>query len=61
MARPPQVAGGRVVVVCVRLSQAEASRFDALRGKMSRSHYLRYLVFAALKKKAVTDVTEQAG
>jgi hypothetical protein len=50
MVRPQQVAGGRTVVVCVRLSPAEAARFDQVRKEMSRSHYLRYLLFAAIKK-----------
>jgi hypothetical protein len=57
MARPPQVAGGRTVVVCVRLSAGEARKFDTIRGQMSRSHYLRYLLFNAIKNKAVTGVT----
>lgn len=64
MARPPQVAGGRTVVVCVRLSAGEAARFDKVRKHMSRSHYLRYLLFADLKReRVVTGVTtdQQAG
>jgi hypothetical protein len=46
MGRRAAVAGGRPVVVSVRLSQSEVRRLDALRAGFSRSTYLRLLLRA---------------
>lgn len=52
--RNKSVAGGRPIVVAVRLSTAEAARLDALRGGFSRSVYLRLLLRADHDDERVT-------
>jgi hypothetical protein len=47
--RNPSVAGGRPVVVAVRLSHAEAQSLDALRGGHNRGTFLRLLLARAEK------------
>lgn len=44
MGRPAAVAGGRPVVVTVRLSKTEAAAFDRARGGLSRSEAGRVAV-----------------
>lgn len=49
MGRRASVAGGRPVVVAVRLSEAEARALDGIRGSLSRSEWLRWLLLRAQK------------
>lgn len=44
MARPVGAAGKREHVAAVRLSNHEAAYLDTVRGSLSRSEYLRWLV-----------------
>lgn len=44
MPRPRSVAGGRPVVVPVRLSTEEVGVLDSLRGPLSRSEAIRRLI-----------------
>jgi hypothetical protein len=45
MARPRSVAGGRPVTVTVKMSAHEAATLDAARGGLSRSAYVRRMLF----------------
>lgn len=49
MGRPRSTAGGRPVVVPVRLSNAEAADLDSARGSLTRSEYLRFVLLRAKK------------
>lgn len=44
MPRPQSTAGGRPVIVTIRLSNYEAKRLDALRGSRKRSEFMRDLL-----------------
>lgn len=44
MGRTPQVAGGRPVVVTIRLSEAEARALDAARRGLTRSEFGRMAI-----------------
>jgi hypothetical protein len=46
--RAPVVAGGRPVVVTIRLSVAEKARLDALRGGLSPADFFRQLLAGRL-------------
>lgn len=49
MGRTPSAAGGRPVVVCVRLTKAEAADLDARKGSLDRGAWLRWLLLEARK------------
>lgn len=50
MARPRGTAGGRPVVVGVRLSNEEAADLDSRRGALSRTEFLRWWLLQARKQ-----------
>jgi hypothetical protein len=50
MGRPKSTAGGRPVVVPVRLSLAEAEDLDARRGSLTRSEFLRFVLLRTKKE-----------
>lgn len=45
MPRPRSVAGGRPVTVTIKLSTAEATALDGARAGLSRSAYVRRMLF----------------
>lgn len=47
MARPPSSAGGRPVVVAVRLTNQEAQDLDRRRGALTRGEWIRWLLTRA--------------
>lgn len=49
MPQPLSVAGGRPVVVATKLSLHEAQMLDHLRGGLTRSQYVRWLLLEAEK------------
>lgn len=50
MARPRGSGLGRTVVIAARFSENEASDIDKIRGSLSRSEWLRWLVLKARKE-----------
>lgn len=55
MARPLSVPGGRNTVIGTRLSTQEVAFVDSVRGALSRSEYLRWLVLQDRKRRTRRD------
>lgn len=56
----PEVAGGRPVVVAVRLSVEEAEVIDAERGRFTRSAWLRLLLLDHEKRQTPRSVDRRS-
>lgn len=54
MARPLTTAGERTHTICTRLSDGETAQLDTLRGNLSRSEYLRWLLRDATRRQDAT-------